>query len=199
MGSRTCGSRMSGMAHDPMVLPDSLPHPVDDGAADYLLHMPVPALTLPSTDGGTTDLSEHSQGRRLVVFAYPRTGRPGLDPPDGWDSIPGARGCTPEACAFRDLSAQFAAIGAEIFGLSTQDTDYQREAVSRLRLPYPLLSDAGLKLADALRLPTFSVAGMTLLQRLTFVIRDGRIEHALYPVFPTDRAAADVLAVLTQA
>lgn len=185
------------MAHDPMVLPDSLPRPTDDGAARHLLHMPVPEVNLSSTDGGTTDLFQRSHGRRLVVFAYPRTGRPGVDPPNGWDSIPGARGCTPEACAFRDLSQQFMAIGVEVYGLSTQETDYQMEAVTRLQLPYPLLSDAGLQLAGALRLPTFSVDGMTLLRRLTLVIRDGWIEHALYPVYPTDRAADDVLSVLS--
>jgi peroxiredoxin len=143
------------------------------------------------------DLAERSRRGTVVVFAYPRTGRPGTDLPAGWDDIPGARGCTPEACSFRDLSADFASAGAELFGLSTQDPAYQAEAAQRLALTYPLLSDEHLALGSALRLPTFEVEGVTLLRRLTMVLRDGRIDRVLYPVFPPDRAAADALAALT--
>ena len=181
-----------------MTLPDSLPRPVDDGAADHLRGLSVPALAMPATGGGSVDLSHRSRGRTLVVFAYPRTGLPGVDSPAGWDAIPGARGCTPEACGFRDLSEEFTRLGVEIYGLSTQDTDYQQEAVTRLSLPYPLLSDASLELTEALRLPTFSVDGMTLLRRLTLVIQGGRIDGVLYPVFPPDRAASDVLGFLAE-
>lgn len=184
------------MTHDPAELPDQLPVPVDDGAADHLVGIEVPSIVLPSTGGGGVDLSVQSRRQRIVVFAYPRTGRPGVEPPAGWDEIPGARGCTPEACAFRDLAAEFAAVNTVIYGLSTQDTDYQSEAVARLGLPYELLSDAGLALTEALRLPTFLVDGTTLLRRLTLVVDQGIVRHALYPVFPPDQAAADVLAVL---
>jgi peroxiredoxin len=176
-------------------LPDDLPVPEDDGAAAHLPGAEVPAIALPATTGGTVDLAARSAGTRVVVFAYPRTGRPGIDNPPGWDEIPGARGCTPEACSFRDRMADFAAAGAEVYGLSTQDTGYQREAAERLQLPYPLLSDESLAFTRALRLPTFEVSGMELLRRLTLVLRDGRIEHVLYPVFPPDRAAADALVV----
>lgn len=184
------------MSHDPTVLPADLPVPMDDGAADHLLGMLLPQLPLPATGGGTVNLRDRSRSARLVVFAYPRTGRPDIDLPTGWDAIPGARGCTPQACAFRDLSEQFAALGAEVFGLSTQNTAYQQEAVSRLHLPYRLLSDADLRLTEALRLPTFTTDGMKLLRRLTVVVRDGRIEHVQYPVFPPDRAATDALTSL---
>jgi peroxiredoxin len=131
---------------------------------------------------------------RLVLYAYPRTGRPGEDPltPD-WDLIPGARGCTPESCAFRDHAAELRATGAEVAGLSTQDSGYQREAAERLHLPFPLLSDVDLELTRALDLPTFTVAGQVLLKRLTLVVRQGSIEHVFYPVFPPDEHAAEVL------
>jgi peroxiredoxin len=184
-------------APSPTDLPDDLPVPEDDGAADHLPGLELPRLGLPATDGSTVDLAEVSTRRRVVVFAYPRTGRPGEAPlvPD-WDDIPGARGCTPEACGFRDLAAEFTARGVDIYGLSTQDTDYQREAVARLALPYLLLSDAALELTDALRLPTFEAAGITLLRRLTMILSDGRVESVLYPVFPPDGAAEDALARL---
>lgn len=184
------------MTHDPMALPADLPAPEDDGAADHLTGAEVPSLPLRATGGGTVDLAERSRPGTLVVFAYPRTGRPGVDPPAGWDEIPGARGCTPEACSFRDLAADFAAAGAEVYGLSTQDPAYQAEAASRLELTYPLLSDERLAFASALRLPTFEVEGTRLLRRLTMIMRDGRIERVLYPVFPPDRAAADALAAV---
>ena len=184
------------MTHDPGALPADLPVPSDDGGADHLPGAEVPSVGLVATGGGTVDLAERSRTGTVVVFAYPRTGRPGVDPPTGWDQIPGARGCTPEACSFRDLSADFAAAGAELYGLSTQDPEYQAEAAERLSLTYPLLSDEHLAFATALRLPTFEVDGTTLLRRLTMVLREGRVDWVLYPVFPPDRAAADALAAL---
>src|SRR5579863_5455313 len=141
------------MAHTPLDLPANLPAPVDDGAADHLRGMRVPSIALPSTSGRTVDLS--ALGGRTVVYIYPRTGRPDKEVPKGWDEIPGARGCTPQSCAFRDRYAQFETAGARVFGLSTQTTDYQQEAVARLHLPFELLSDADLALTRALRLPTF--------------------------------------------
>ena len=184
------------MSHDPTVLPPDLPRPVDDGAADHLVGSPLPAVALPATDGHTVRL-DRAGSPRVVVYAYPRTGRPGEpELTEDWNLIPGARGCTPEACAFRDHHADLRAAGAEVYGLSTQDTDHQHELVERLHLPFPVLSDAELRLARALRLPTFEAAGQTLLRRLTFVARAGRVEHAFYPVFPPDTHAADVLAWL---
>jgi peroxiredoxin len=133
------------------------------------------------------------------VYAYPRTGRPGVDNPEGWDLIPGARGCTPQSCSFRDHFADLKALGVnQLFGLSTQDPDYQREAADRLHLPFALLSDEHLKLTRAMHLPTFETSGMTLLKRFTLVIRDGTVEHVFYPVFPPDRSASDVVAWLSQ-
>ena len=136
--------------------------------------------------------------RRTIVYCYPRTGRPGETLPDGWDAIPGARGCTPQACAFRDHAADLEALGADVLGLSTQDTAYQREMVERLHLPFEVLSDAEFKLVDALQLPTFEVDGMRLIKRLTLVIRDGRIEHVFYPVFPPDSSAEQIVAWLSE-
>jgi peroxiredoxin len=182
---------------DPTALPDDLPVPEDDGAADHLDGAALPPLALPATDGTRVRLD--ALAGVSVVFAYPRTGRPGEESPGGdaaWNAIPGARGCTPEACSFRDERAAFAAKGARVFGLSTQDSDYQREAVERLHLPYPLLSDADLELARALRLPTFDVDGMTLLKRLTLIVRDGVIHDHVYPVFPPNRGAELALARL---
>jgi peroxiredoxin len=184
------------MSHDPTVLPEDLPRPEDDGAAAHLSGMWVPSVALAATGGRLVDVSRRSEDSAVVLFVYPRTGRPGVAPPPGWDSIPGARGCTPEACAFRDLAAEFQPRRAVIYGLSTQDPQDQQEAATRLLLPYPLLSDTRLELASALRLPTFTVEGMTLLRRLTLVIRDRRVRHVLYPVFPPDQAAFEVLAVL---
>jgi peroxiredoxin len=184
------------VTHDPTALPANLPVPRDDGAADHLPGAEVPSVPLVATHGGPVDLAERSRAGAVVVFAYPRTGRPGVDMPAGWDDIPGARGCTPEACSFRDLAGEFAAGGATVFGLSTQDPEWQAEAAHRLALTYPLLSDERLAFSSALRLPTFEVEGTTLLRRLTMVLRDGRIDRVLYPVFPPDRAAADALAAL---
>ena len=182
---------------DPLQLPDDLPVPKDDGAADHLAGTTVPAVALQATDGTSVRLDE-LEGR-TVVFAYPRTGRPGESPPGGddeWTAIPGARGCTPQACSFRDEHARFAAAETRVFGLSTQDTAYQREAAERLHLPYPLLSDERLELATALGLPTFNVDGLTLLKRLTLFLHDGAIESVIYPVFPADRSAEQALARL---
>jgi peroxiredoxin len=175
---------------DPTVLPDDLPVPEDDGATDHLRGAALPAIALAATDGTTVRLDQLPG--LSVVFAYPRTGRPGVQSPGGdagWNAIPGARGCTPEACSFRDERARFQERGARVFGLSTQDTGYQREAVERLHLPYPLLSDAGLELTRALNLPTFEVEGLTLIRRLTLIVRDGAIADVVYPVFPPDRGA----------
>jgi peroxiredoxin len=183
------------MSNDPMALPADLPVPRDDGAADHLRGAALPAVPLPATDGLTVDLS--ALLGRTIVYAYPRTGEPGRPAlVDDWDSIPGARGCTPESCGFRDHHAELAALGARVFGLSTQDTDYQQRAVDNLSLPFPLLSDAGLALVQAASLPTFDAAGQTLLKRLTLVIDDGVVTHLWYPVFPPDRHAEDVLAWL---
>jgi peroxiredoxin len=158
--------------------------------------MRLPSLALPVTDGTMIDLSTVSG--RSIVYAYPRTGQPDKPLPTGWDEIPGARGCTPQSCAYRDLVAELGALGACVFGLSTQDTDYQREAVARLHLPFPLLSDEWLTLTTALSLPTFEVDGMTLIKRLTLVISDGAIDTVFYPVFPPDADAANVAAWLRE-
>ena len=181
--------------NDPAVLPPGLPVPVDDGAADHLPGQAIPALTLPSTTGEPIDLATAATGT-LVLFCYPRTGRPGEDPPPGWDEIPGARGCTPQACAFRDHHAELDGLGARLLGLSAQSPEEQLEAAGRLGLPYPLLSDPGLALAAALRLPTFQVGSRRLYRRLTLVARAGRVVHVFYPVFPPDRNAAEVAAWL---
>jgi peroxiredoxin len=180
---------------DPLILPDDLPAPADDGACAHLPGLVVPAIELAATDGAVVSLTRLPG--RTIVYAYPRTGRPG-EPSlvADWDLIPGARGCTPESCGFRDHHAELAAAGAAVFGLSTQDTPYQRELVERLRLPFAILSDAGLELTPALGLPTFEAAGETLIKRLTLLLRDGIVERVWYPVFPPDSHASDVLAWL---
>jgi peroxiredoxin len=173
-----------------------IPAPEDDGGARHLPGSRLPSIPLPATDGSTVDLS--ALPGRAVVYAYPRTGPPEGANPDGWDTIPGARGCTPQSCAFRDHFAELRALGvSRLFGLSTQDTAYQREAAERLHLPFPLLSDERLELARAMRLPTFEAAGMVLLKRLTLVLRGGAVERVFYPVFPPDRSAAEVVAWLS--
>jgi len=169
-----------------------LPVPVDDGAAEHLVGTAVPSISLKATDGRTVDLA--ALGGLAVVYAYPMTTPPDRAAPAGWDEIPGARGCTPEACAFRDHAGELAACGVgHLFGLSSQPTTEQAEAAARLRLPFPLLSDDELRLADALRLPTMRVEGRTLLKRLTLVVRDGEVAAAFYPVFPPDTAPRRVL------
>jgi len=155
----------------------------------------MPSVPLIATDGSTVDLSK-LRGR-TVVYTYPRTGRPGVPNPEGWDLIPGARGCTPQTCAFRDHFAELKAAGVNhLFALSTQDPAYQREAAERLHLPFAILSDEHFKLTQALSLSTFETHGMMLLKRLTLVIGDGVIEHVFYPVFPPDKNAGEVLAWL---
>jgi peroxiredoxin len=190
------------MAQNPASFQDvdwsKLPPPVDDGAAQHLLGARVPDVSLPATDGSEVSLARLAG--RTVVYIYPMTGQPGVALPDGWDEIPGARGCTPQSCAFRDHHADLLAAGAaRVFGLSTQDTDYQREAAERLHLPFPLLSDAALRLTQALRLPTMEVAGKTLLKRMALILDDGAVTHVFYPVFPPDRNAGDVLEWLRSA
>jgi peroxiredoxin len=173
-------------------LPADLPAPLDDGAAAHLTGMRLPPFALPATDG--TQVALASLPGRVVVFAYPRTGRPGEQPlVADWDLIPGARGCTPQTCAFRDLFAEFSRLGCRIFGLSTQDCEYQRELADRLHLPFPVLSDHEFHLTRALRLPTMEVAGQTLLKRLAWVADAGVIRKVFYPVFPPDRNADEVL------
>jgi peroxiredoxin len=173
----------------------AIPKPEDDGAASHLVGLRMPSVPLPATDGTSVDLS--SLPGRVVVYAYPRTGIPGIENPAGWDLIPGARGCTPQSCAFRDSFVELRALGVNrLFGLSTQDSAYQREVADRLHLPFPILSDEHLTLTEALCLPTFQTSRMTLLKRLTLVILDGKIEHVFYPVFPPDQNASDVIAWL---
>jgi peroxiredoxin len=178
--------------YDPTVLPTDLPAPQDDGATRHLAGMKLPPLPLVATDGSAIDLS--MLPGRTVVYVYPRTGRPGQEMPDGWDALPGARGCTPQSCSFRDHFAELGELGvAHVFGLSTQDSDYQREAVERLHLPFPILSDVDMELTRALNLPTFTVAGMTLLKRMVFVVDDGVMSKVFYPVFPPDKSAEEVV------
>jgi peroxiredoxin len=186
------------MIIDPTVLPAGLPEPEDDGAASHLAGRPMPALALPSTSGGRLRVDLVPEGAdRLLLYAYPRTGRPGERPltPD-WDLIPGACGCTPESCGFRDHATELWDAGAAVAGVSTQSTEDQLEVVERLGLPFALLSDRDLQLTHALGLPTHALAGQTLVKRLTLVVRDGRIEHVFYPVFPPDSHAENVLAWL---
>jgi peroxiredoxin len=172
--------------------------PVDNGAADHLAGAELPTLALEATTGGFLELRELAAGT-LVLYFYPRTGVPGVDPPAGWDEIPGARGCTPQACAFRDHYAELDALGARVAGLSSQTTEYQQEATERLRLPFPLFADPELRLAAALDLPTFTVGDMRLYRRLTLVARAGTIAKVFYPVFPPDQNAEEVLAWLKAA
>lgn len=172
-------------------LPKDLPIPIDDGACNHLLGMKLPSVPLKSTTGRVVDLAKISG--RTVVYCYPRTGRPDKDLPQGWNEIPGARGCTPQSCAFRDHYQELRVLGAEVFGLSTQDSNYQKEAVERLHLPFPLLSDENLIFTKAVNLPTFEVEAMTLIKRLTLIIRNGFVEHVFYPVFPPDKNADEVI------
>jgi peroxiredoxin len=181
--------------HDPNFLPPDIPAPQDDGAARHLTGMKLPDLALQATSGDAVNLAKLTG--RTVLYIYPRTGVPGVDAPPGWDLIPGARGCTPQSCGFRDHLAELKALGvAQVYGLSTQDNGYQREAAERLHLPFPILSDADLNLARTLRLPTFTTSGMTLLKRMALVIDDGVIVKTFYPVFPPDKNAEEVIAWL---
>lgn len=182
-------------ADDLYQLPSDLPVPVDDGAAQHLAGLALPPVPLPSTSGGTVRLDD--PGISLaVIYCYPRTGRPEADALGGterWNKIPGARGCTPQSCAYRDFYHELQRLGATIYGLSTQTTDYQREAVSRLKLPFSLLSDSAGEFSAALRLPRFEVEGVQLLKRLTLIIGRGHILHSIYPVFPPDKDAETVI------
>lgn len=174
------------------MLPEELPVPEDDGGADHLTGLSVPGVRLASVQGGEVDLAEAAAGF-VVVYVYPRSATPGEPLPEGWDEIPGARGCTPQSCSFRDHQAEIEAFGAQVIGVSAMDAGEQAAFAGREGIAYPLLNDSGLVLAEELGLPTFEVAGMTLYGRLTFVARGGRIEKVFYPVFPPDRNAADVL------
>jgi peroxiredoxin len=176
-------------------LPPNIPIPTDDGACDHLTGMSVPTLALPSTAGQIVNLA--NLPGRTVVYIYPRTGQPDVDPPPGWNAIPGARGCTPQSCSFRDHYQELQALGADVFGLSTQDTAYQREAAERLHLSFELLSDEQLEFAQALNLPTFEVAGMVLIKRITLILSAGTIEKVFYPVFPPDKNVEEVMAWLS--
>lgn len=172
-------------------LPKDLPVPVDDGACDHLPGMALPSVALPSTQGRSINPAEVPGW--LLIYCYPMTGRPGVALPHGWDQIPGARGCTPQSCSFRDHYRELDALKVQVFGLSTQTTDYQREAAERLDLPFELLSDSSFAFADALHLPTFEVEGMCLIKRVTMIAKDERIVKHFYPVFPPDRNIDDVL------
>ncbi len=172
-------------------LPTDLPVPQDDGACNHLLGMPLPNVALLATDGSMVNLSQLPG--RLVIYCYPMTGQPNVPLPEGWDQIPGARGCTPQSCAFRDHYQELQALNANVFGLSVQSTDYQREMATRLHLPFQVLSDEQYQFQKALNLPTFVAAGMTLLKRVTFISHQGRIEAVHYPIFPSDSDPAWVL------
>ncbi len=178
-------------------LPPNLPVPKDDGAARHLPGMQVPAITLVSTANRRVNLADLAR-ERTVIYCYPRTGAPGQPVPKGWDDIPGARGCTPESCGFRDHYHALEALHVRVCGLSTQTTEYQRETVERLHLPFEILSDADFAVTNALRLPTFEFEGVRLLKRLTLVLSGGKIEKVFYPVFPPDKHAEEVIAWLTR-
>lgn len=186
------------MAADNVDAPDwsRIPAPQDDGATRHLPGMALPSVTLPATDGAMVSLA--SLPGRTVVYAYPRTGQPGVKNPQGWDMIPGARGCSPQSCSFRDHFAALRQLGVgHLYGLSTQGTAYQSEAAQRFHLPFPLLSDEHLGFTRAANLPTFEAGGMTLLKRFTLVVDDGKVTHVFYPVFPPDQSASDVVAWLS--
>ncbi|MEV5802932.1 MerR family transcriptional regulator [Streptomyces collinus] len=190
--------RSGARAEDYLTLPADLPAPVADDAADHLPGTRMPGLALPDTAGRAVRLDRLGP-RRAVIYVYPLTGRPGTDLPEGWNSIPGARGCTAEACGFRDHFRELLETGAgRVFGLSSQDTGYQGEVVERLGLPFGMLSDPAFDLAEALGLPTFEAGGMRLYTRLTMIVRDGVIEHVFHPVFPPDQHAEQVLTWLRE-
>lgn len=175
----------------------AIPAPLDDGATRHLVGAKLASVPLRATNGSMVDLS--TLPGRTVVYAYPRTGKPGVENPPGWDMIPGARGCTPQSCSFRDHFAELKGLGVtNLFGLSAQDPAYQQEAAERLHLPFAILSDEHLALSRAMKLPTFQTSGMTLFKRFTLVIDDGVVKHVFYPVFPPDRSAADVVEWLSR-
>jgi peroxiredoxin len=172
-------------------LPSDLPVPQDDGAADHLVGMALPAISLSATTNIQFPLSKVNG--RLVIYCYPMTGQPNVALPDGWDQIPGARGCTPQSCSFRDHYQELRSLGAEVVGLSVQSTEYQQEMADRLHLPFPVLSDDSYQLQRVLQLPTFVAAGMTLLKRITLIVNNGVIEAVHYPIFPSDSDPAWVM------
>jgi peroxiredoxin len=175
----------------------AIPAPLDDGATRHLVGAKLASVPLRATNGSMVDLS--TLPGRTVVYAYPRTGKAGVENPPGWDMIPGARGCTPQSCSFRDHFAELKGLGVtNLFGLSAQDPAYQQEAAERLHLPFAILSDEHLALSRAMKLPTFQTSGMTLFKRFTLVIDDGVVKHVFYPVFPPDRSAADVVEWLSR-
>ena len=161
-------------------MPEDLPRPIDDGACDHLIGMKLPDIDLLATDGSVVNLS--AQKRKTVVYCYPMTGKPGIPLPEGWDEIPGARGCTPQSCSFRDHHSELSALGADVFGLSAQNTEYQREMVERLHLPFLVLSDANFKFCEVMKLPTFEVSGMRLLKRVTMIAENNSIVGVHYPI-----------------
>lgn len=175
-------------------LPANLPIPQDDGAANHLPGMRLPRLSLCATTGKELNLGEIKG--RLVIYCYPMTGQPNVALPEGWDQIPGARGCTPQSCSFRDHYQELQSLGVEIVGLSVQSTAYQQEMADRLHLPFPVVSDADYQFQRALQLPTFITAGMTLLKRITLIANDGVIEAVHYPIFPSDSDPAWVISYL---
>ena len=177
-------------------LPADLPIPLDDGATDHLVGMSLPHVALMSTFGHAMELGGVLNKGKLVIYCYPMTGRPDVPLPDDWDQIPGARGCTPQSCAFRDHHQELQALGADVMGLSVQTPEYQKEMADRLHLPFPVLSDAQYQFQKALNLPTFEVAGMTLLKRVTLIAHNGVIEAVHYPIFPSDSDASWVLSYL---
>jgi peroxiredoxin len=181
---------------DIYAVPEGLPEPRDDGACDHLPGLSLPPVSLRSTSGERVDPS--ALAGTVVVYCYPLTGRPDRELPGGWDEIPGARGCTPQSCAFRDHHAELRDLRARVFGLSTQSTEYQQEAAERLHLPFALLSDENLELVGALDLPTFQAEGMTLVRRLTLIVEDGEIVKVFYPVFPPGRNAEEVIRWLSR-
>jgi len=168
-------------------LPPNLPIPTDDGAANHLKGMRLPQLALKATNGATIQLGEIKN--KLVIYCYPMTGQPNVPLPEGWDQIPGARGCTPQSCAYRDHYQELQALGAEVIGLSVQSHDYQKELAERLHLPFPIVSDVNYEFQKALNIPTFITAGMTLLKRVTLIVNQGIIEAVHYPIFPSDSDA----------
>ena len=172
-------------------LPETLPQPEDDGACDHLIGTTLPDLHLPATDGSLVNLSR--QSRKTVIYCYPMTGKPGEALPEGWDDIPGARGCTPQSCSFRDHHAELSALGADVFGVSTQDTDYQKEMAERLHLPFLVLSDSRFDFCDALNLPILQVESMRLIKRVTMIAEQGVVTKVHYPVFPSDSDPAWVI------
>lgn len=182
--------------NDLTLLPTDLPISVDDGSCDHLLGMYLPDISLMSTENELVKLADL---KGLIVFyCYPMTGRPDVDHPDGWEDIPGARGCTPQSCSFRDHNDELKKLSASVYGISTQSSAYQKEAKDRLHLPYSLLSDSEQKLASSLNLPILTVENMSLLKRVTFIVQNSEIVEVFYPVFPPDKNAADVLDRLTK-